>query len=532
MLKVFDVPEYSGMRRPVVPLLAVAAVWALELFAVQAMSFCFDYPVPVPKRVGAQAIRFLLDAAFGLGCVFLLPRGLTVAGFVGFLVFAQVAGYYEAVFGRALTLTTMQAQWAEGFVGARFDWTYVHKPLLLVMLMTLAFKIWLLFYVRRPDFQQRMVRRIGAAAWAGYFLLAALAMGKIDPPRKLRTFVTGDRLGMTYGFVLLWAGEAVYLNQEQLLQEAVAQRIYTTDRLSAVEPPLALTGDVVLLQVESLDWRVLNHRVRGMVVTPFLNRLADEAMLFKITAFHTNGSGDADFVMLNAVPPSPMVMTYALARYPYSGTLPQMAERAGYTTAAFHGNSGRFFSRAQAFKRMGFDELWFLEELRDTCGLPVSLWGIRDDGVLAFSQTLLRKPLEVRRRLHYIITLTSHQPFTYLEPAERIFLPDATDMLGRYFDSINFVDRCLAEYVGGLAKGTLVVLFGDHRAMVDYGGAADGDDRAEHVPLFIHRVGERLAARQVSRTLPFAYSGELTMLDAAAYIHRLFREIGGESEGL
>lgn len=527
MLKVFDVPEDSWMRRSVVLLLVVAAVWALEMFAVQAMSFCFDYPVPVLKQVGAQVIRFLLDVAFGLGCVFLLPRSLTVVGFVGFLVFAQVAGYYEAVFGRALTLTTMQAQWAEGFAGARFDWTYVNTSLLLVMLTTLALKIWLLFCVRRHDSQQRMVRWIGTAAWAGYFLVAVMAMGKIDPPQKLRTFVTGDRLGMTYGFMLLWAGEAVYLNQEQLLQEAVAQRIYTTDRLSAVESPLALTGDVVLLQVESLDWRVLNHSVSGMAVTPFLNHLADEAMLFKITAFHTNGSGDSDFVMLNAVPPSPTVMTYALALYPYSDTLPQIAEHAGYTTAAFHGNSGRFFSRARAFKRMGFDELWFLEELRDTCGLPVSLWGIRDDGVLAFSQTLLQKPLEVGRRLHYIITLTSHQPFTYLEPADRTFLPDATDMLGRYFDSMNFVDRCLAEYVGSLANGTLVVIFGDHRAMVNYGGATDGNGCAEHVPLFIHRVGESLASSQVSRSLSLAQSGELTMLDAASYLHRLFRLTGG-----
>lgn len=512
-------------------LIAVVLVWTLELFSVQAMSFCFDYPAPLIKRLGAQAIRFLLDATFCLGWVFLLPRGFTVAGFIVFIVFAQVAGYYEAVFGRALTLTTIQEQWIEGIAGARFDWAYVHTPLLLTMLATLTLKILLLLRVPRQGIHRRTLRWTGVAAWTGYLLLAVLAMGRIDPARKLRTFVTGDRLGMTYGFVLLWAGEAVYLNQARLLQEAVAQRAHVTDRLSAIEPPLALMGDVVLIQVESLDWRVLNYRVYGAPVTPFLNRLADEAMLFKISPFHVNGSVDTDFVMLNAVPPSPKVMTYALVRYPYCDTLPQVAARVGYTAAAFHGNSGRFFARAQAFKRMGFDSLWFLENMRDTCGLPVSLWGIRDDGVLALSQTLLRKPSEERRRLHYIITLTSHQPFTYLEPVERTFLPGASGMLDRYLDSINFVDRQLAAYVDGLAQGTLVVIFGDHRAMVDYGGEAGVDDSAEHVPLLIHRVGEKLAARQSSRASSLAHSGELTILDAASYIHRLFRNPGGASEG-
>jgi glucan phosphoethanolaminetransferase (alkaline phosphatase superfamily) len=512
-------------KKSVVLLLIVAFIWILELFGVQALSFGFDYPVPLQKWVGAQVIRFLLDAFFCLGFIVLLPRVFSVVGFIVFLVFAQVAGYYVAVFGRALTLTTIQAQWADGLVGARFDWAYVNWVLFLAMLVTLVLKIWLLFRIKRLGFSRRTLCWTGGAIWVVYCMLVGFSMKWVDSPRKLRKFVTADRLGMTYGFMLLWAGEAVCLNQDQLLLEAVAQRANITDRLSAVEPPLKLTGDVVLIQVESLDWRVLNYHVDGVPVTPFLNRLADQAMLFKVTAFHTNGSGDTDFVMLNAVPPSPMVMTYVLARYPYSETLPQIAERAGYTTAAFHGNSGRFFAREQAFKSIGFDALWFLEELRDICRLPVSLWGIRDDEVLAFSQKLLQKKPAAQPQLHYIITLTSHQPFIYLEPAERTFLPGASSMLDRYFDSMNFVDRNLETYINGLKHGTLVIIFGDHRAMVGYGAAAGSDDCAEYVPLFIHRVGEQLAARQSSRTLPLACSGELTMLDAASYIHRLFRKM-------
>ena len=498
-------------------LLVVAVIWTLELFSVQAMSFSYNASISMHKWVGAQAIRLLLNAAFSVGCVFLLPCGLTIAFFIGFIVFAQISVYYMAVFERALTWTTIQAQWSEGIVGAQLDWEYLNIPLLLAMLTTLAIKIFLLIWVKRKGRRSAM-RWIGITAWFIYCLTTITVMNRFDPPRRLRTNILGDRFGFTYGFVLLWASEAVYLNQEQLLQGAVEQRVNVTDRLAELEPLLPLTGDVVILQVESLDWRLLNHYVNGEPVSPFLNRLADEAMLFKITDIHANGSGDADFIMLNAVPPSPVVMTYTLVHYPYRDTLPQLAACVGYTTAIFHGNTGNFYSRARAFQRMGFDELWFLEKLRDEGGLPLNRWDIRDDKVLAFSQKRLQEEHGMQRQLHYIITLTSHLPFTYLEPAEWTFLPEANNMLDRYFNSINFVDRHLEQYVDGLAQGTLVIIFGDHRAPVNYG--AEG----EYVPFIIHRVGERLAVRQASRTLPIAYSGELTLLDTASYVHRLFKQ--------
>jgi len=502
---------------PAAPLLAVAVIWALELFVFQAVSFRFDYPVPAVKRIGAVGIRLALDLAFCTGWVFLMPRFLTAAAFAAFLLFTQVAGYYQAVFGRVLSLTTMRAQWSEGVAGARFDVGYIAAGALLLLSATLVLKLWLLHRaagVRR--------RRTALRAWAFYFALLAVAMGRVDPPRKLRTFVSPGRFGMTYGFLPLWASEAVMLDREHLLREAIAQRARVTDRLSAIEPLPPLEGDVVLLQVESLDWRVLHHRVDGRPVTPFLDRLADEAMVFTVTAFHANGSGDTDFVMLNAVPPSPSVMTYTLGRYPYADTLPQRAARRGYTPVALHGNSGDFFSRRRTFQRMGFAQTLFLEEMRGTFGLTPGLWGIRDDAVLALSRKLLAERSPRERQLHYLITLTSHQPFIYLEADQHTFLPRGDDLLSRYYNSIHFVDRQLESYIGGLPEGTLVFLFGDHCAMVAIGDTPPA--APERVPFLIHSVGRRLAERQVSRDQPIARSGELTILDAASYVHRLFAQ--------
>lgn len=511
-------------------LLAAALVWALEIFVFQALSFRFDYPVPLVKRVGAQTVRLLLDVCLAIGLVFLLPRAALPPLFLLFIVFAQGAGYYRAMFGRVLTWRTLQGQFAEGLEAVRLEWSYVNWTLLALLAGAFFLKLRLLGRARSPGGGPRRRERlaIGGLALLGYGLLLGVAMRKIDRPEKLRSFASADRLGMTYGYLPLWVCEACCLDADHLLREAVAQRALATDRLSALEMPLAPAGDVVLIQVESLDWRVLNHRAEGRLVMPFLNRLAEEAMLFKITAVYRNGSGDADFVMLNAVPPSPAVMTYKLRQYPYHQSLPRLAARAGYRSVALHGNSGRFFERREAFRRMGFDRLLFLEELREEMNAPVSLWGVRDDVVLSLSRRLLDEKPPSERHLHYIITLTSHQPFIYLEPEEHLFLPGRRDIRSRYFNSMNFVDRQLAAYSEGLAAGTLLIIFGDHRAMVEYeADAGTGAMRPpQHVPLLIHCQGDRLAGRQRSRGSPAALSGELTMLDAASYIRRMFLQEG------
>lgn len=511
-------------RRAWVLLALVVIIWAVELFFFQHLTFEFDYPVPLHKQLGAGGIRLTLDLLFCAGLVLLLPRILSIASIVSFLLFAQVAGYYFSVFARALSWTTLRAQSAEGLQGAGFDPSYVNWPILLTMLALAGLKILLLCRTRLPRRSRKRRMTLGSLALLAYLAALGVVAWQIDSPRKLRTFMSADRMGMTYGYLPTWVSEMIYLDMGTLIDEAVAARTGKTDRLSAIEPPLGLRGDVVIIQTESLDWRVLHHRVDDRAVMPYLSELASQAMLFKIEAYHRNGSGDCDFIMLTATPPSPTVMTYTLVDYPYENTLPEVAARAGYVSSIFHGNSGRFFSRRRAFQEMPFERVIFFEELTELFGAAPAAWGVRDDVVLATSSELLQRGDSPQ--LHFIITLTSHQPFIYLEPEEATFMPDASGITDRYFNHMNFVDRALEQYIEQLAPGTLVFVLGDHRAAVEYESTFDAPEGSEHVPLLIHRVGDPLAGAQQSRGAGIDQSGELTMIDVASYVHSLF-----ESEG-
>lgn len=500
----------------------VAVLWALQLFLFQHLTFAFDYPVPVHKQLIAGFMRLVLDLLFCVGLVFVLPRVLVAVALGVFVLFVQAAGYYHEVFGRAVTWTTFRAQSSEGLEGAGFDWSYLNWPVLVGSLLLLGVELWVLYRGRG-----RLGRRggrvvIGAAALAGYVLSVGAIHAVADPLSKLRTFASASRMGMTYGYLPTWLGEYWYLDMETLTAEAVAQREHRTDRLSAIEAPVELTGDVVILQLESWDWRVHGHRVDGREVTPFLNALAEESMAFMVTAFHDNGSGDCDFSMLTATPPSPTVMTYTLLDYPYEDTLPEIAREAGYETTIFHGNSGRFFSRRHAYAQMPFDRVVFMEELLEEFGAAEGLWGVSDDQVFDLSVEMLEAASTPQ--LHYIISLTTHQPFIYLEPGEATFLPGGEGLVERYFNNMSYLDREVRGYIERLPEGTLVVLIGDHRAAVDYVATPpEPAGQPEHVPLLIHRVGEPLAGRQQSRGSEIARSGELTAVDVGAYVQSCFR---------
>ena len=210
--------------------------------------------------------------------------------------------------------------------------------------------------------------------------------------------------------------------------------------------------------------------------------------------------------------PSPDVINYKLLSYPWEDTLPQRLARRGYHTAALHGASGGFFNRRSAFEAMGFAQIDFQEELSGEHGLPTAAWGIKDADVLAFSARNLDQH---DLALHFIITLTSHGPFDYLEPDEQELYPGTSRREHRYLNSMRYVDNALGPYVGSLPAGTTVVIYGDHAAGVDYGQKMGGP---EYVPFLVHRVGADLSERQQTLDDGFALSGQLSLLDAVTWL--------------
>ncbi len=494
--------------------------WAILLFAVQEYTTGSNYPLPVIKAVGSRVVRFLLDV-LACGTLVLLLRGwLLYVALVGCTLSLSVLVVYSEYFGRTLTWTTITNYFSEGLsVGAYALSLLRWQSFSLIVLAALILLV-LARWMRRHPIPRRRRVTLCASCAAGYALLAIASTQWIDAIRKLRTFATVDRLAMTNGYLLTWYGEWRYLDGEVLLAQALEAAKIRQDRLTPVEVRVPLDDKVVIIQVESLESDILAFDVGSGPVMPFLRDVSRRSMLYRITPVHESGSCDADYAMLMNLYPGRDVTPYAVPEFDFSHSLAAHAREAGYRSVFFHGNDRSFFTRGAAIDKMGFDLALFRENLESRYGLTSSHWGISDRDLLSVSSSLLTGDPDPS--LHFIITLTSHGPYHFLDPEECELFPRATNMREHYLNSMRFVDTQLRTYIGKLPHGTLVILYGDHASHVDYGQGPFARD-CEHVPLLVHKVGSDLAPLQLTRGREIAVSGALTTLDAAGYVWSLFR---------
>ncbi|HKD38634.1 MAG TPA: LTA synthase family protein, partial [Pirellulales bacterium] len=294
------------------------------------------------------------------------------------------------------------------------------------------------------------------------------------------------------------------------------RREIASDLLTPVETTIPIREKLAIIQAESLDFNVLGLEIGGQEVTPFLNRLRERSLFYRIAAARDTGSADADFIMLAGVMPSPHINTYNIRSYPYRNTLPQFLKQFGYNTALFHGNTGNFYSRRGAFEKMGFSEVHFLEEmLADS--VPPCPWGIEDRQVLEYSSQLLREASGPT--CHFVITMSTHTPYRLLRSVESEVVPHPKTMADDYFNNMRYLDSRFRDYIGSLGAAT-VVIYSDHPADAELSPefVPDCESQRGHVPCWIFDTEADLGALQRTRDQRMATDGGLTLLDVSSFL--------------
>jgi phosphoglycerol transferase MdoB-like AlkP superfamily enzyme len=283
----------------------------------------------------------------------------------------------------------------------------------------------------------------------------------------------------------------------------------------------------VIIQAESLDTNILGYKANGVEVMPFLNHLRNVSMYFHVRAIHTVGSSDADFIMLNGVLGSPHENTYTIPGYPYENTTPQILAECGFESYFYHGNTGEFYSRRGAYEKMDFNGIRFQEELEGRYDLKAGQWGVTDADVFGVSARELRA--STKPTCHFIITLTTHSPYTFLSESEMEIYPHPATTAEYYINNMRYLDNCLRDYVTSLDGGTTVVIYADHPTEAFRGFACDRDlDRhMEFVPCFIYDSDRQLSKLQKTRDDPRSTDGTWNLLDVASYLRGQIRRAHG-----
>jgi hypothetical protein len=491
--------------------------WTIELFVVQAITLVYPNDTSSKFAFWAPIIRFVLDLLFiSTLTVVIRRRWLLPMVTASSLIYLVLITYHQ-YFLRPLSLTTILSTWREGLQVGGFALDLFPKRVALFLALALAAQVTALLLSRNVTLPRNCAWFSGGVLAAMYLGLSLVA-NQLSPLSNIQTTQGVGRVGEIRGYLGPWFAEWYFLSRDQVLQQALERRKVRYDRLTPIEANIPIHKHLVILQAESFDFNILGYRAGGQEVTPFLNRLRNMSMFYRVRAVHSSGSADADFAVLNGVIGSAHKNTYKIHDYPYSDTTPQLLAHCGYATYSFHGNSGEFYDRRTPFEKMGFEQFYFQEELESQFGLQGDRWGIHDKEVLTRSAQILRTASAPT--CHFVITLTTHTPYTLLTAGDKQIFPDARTTFENYMNNMRYLDNCLRDYITALGRGTTVMIYADHPTEEGFEFMPDRDRSGarEFIPCFIYDTDQDLSNVQKTRGKTVATDGSLNLVDMINYL--------------
>ena len=402
-----------------------------------------------------------------------------IGGFLlTFLLYANVV--YFRFFSDFLTFSTLnQASNVEsmgGAVSASFKWyDFVYFIDTIVYLFILIFKrSWL----DKRVFSKKFVPVVMAASIALFFL--NLAFAETDRPELLtRTFdhkYLVKYLG-PYNFTVYDGVKTIQNNQQKALaSEDDLTRVLNYTKQKNTEPNseyygIAKKKNIIKIHLESFQTFLINKKVNGKEVTPFLNKLStgNDDFRYYPNFFHQTGQGktsDSEFTMDNSLYGLPQGSAYSLKGDNTYQSLPAILDqKEGYTSDVMHGDYKTFWNRDQIYKHFGIDK-FYDATYYDMSDENVVNLGLKDKPFFKASaeyQSKMKTPF-----YSHLITLTNHYPFTLNSEDASIDKPNTGDStVDGYIQTAHYLDQALEQYINDLkAKGlyddSVIMIYGDH----------------------------------------------------------------------
>lgn len=349
----------------------------------------------------------------------------------------------------------------------------------------------------------QLIKRVNRRA---YFLVTAailflnLGLSEAERPQLLsRTFdreILVKNIG-TFNYHLY----DLFLQSKSSAQKAMADGSRLVDvenyvRANYVKPNEKLFGiakgrNVIVISLESTQSFVIDSKVNGQVITPYLNRLIKDSYYFD-HFYHQTGQGktaDAEFLIENSLYPlnrGAVFFTHASNKY---SSLATKLNEYGYYTSGMHANNKSFWNRDIMYKSLGYQKFYSSNSYTITDENSVG-WGMKDIPFFQQSVDLMKempKPFYAK-----MITLTNHHPFT-LDESDR-FIDEYTSndkTVNRYFTTVRYEDESIKEFMiklkqAGLYDKSIIIMYGDHYGISENHHLAMGQYLGKEITPFVN----------------------------------------------
>lgn len=390
------------------------------------------------------------------------------------------------------------------------------EPTDLLLAVDIAVLIWL--HIRQKAFQSDIPSTKNERA--AYFLFVAsvyffnLGLSEAERPQLLTRSFDREMLVKNISLFNFHIYDGV-LQSKQSAQRALADSNSLTEienyvTANAKDANKRLFGaakgrNVILVSLESTQSFVINEKLNGEEITPFLNDFIKQSYNFN-NVYHQTGQGktsDSEFIVDNSLYPlgrGAVFFTNAGNQYMAA---PEILKNSGYYSAVLHANNKSFWNRDLMYDSFGYDSFFDINSYDVTDENSVG-WGLKDKEFFEQSSELMKNlPQPFYSRL---ITLTNHFPFD-LDAEDQLIdeYDSSSQTLNKYFPTVRYQDEALKRFIeklkeDGLYDNSVIVLYGDHYGISENHNEAMGqflgkeitpfeEVQLQKVPLVIHIPG-------------------------------------------
>ncbi|RKJ55084.1 LTA synthase family protein, partial [Butyricicoccus sp. 1XD8-22] len=366
-----------------------------------------------------------------------------------------------------------------------------------------------------------------------------LGLANADRPQLLtrgfdRTYIV-KYLGM-YNYTIYDATETLKASSQRALANSDDMtEVINYTKSNYAEPNEKYFGaaegmNVIYIHLESFQNFLIDYKLNGEEVTPFLNSLTkDPNTLYFDNFFHQTAQGktsDAEFMLENSLFGLPQGSAFITKGQNTYQAAPAILSDNGYTSAVFHGNSGTFWNRNEIYKSFGYDHFFDASYYDTSSEKDMAEYGLMDKPFFEQSLPLLeslQQPFYTK-----FITVAHHYPYKIDQELTTIGKASTGDAsVDDYFQTARYADEAIEEFItklkeSGLYDNTMLVFYGDHY------GISENHNRAmeiimgkeitpyesanlQRVPLIIHAPG-------IEGGVNHTYGGQIDLLPTVLHL--------------
>lgn len=244
--------------------------------------------------------------------------------------------------------------------------------------------------------------------------------------------------------------------------------------------------NVVLITVESLSAEFLTAFGNKRQLTPQLDKLAADGMLFtRIYATGTRTVRGLEAVTLS-IPPTPGNSIVKRPNNDHLYTLGEVFADHGYEPLYIYGGYGYFDNMNAFFGGNGYTVIDRSAIPKEAIHLE-NIWGVADEDLFSLALNELDQRATAGKRFFaHIMTTSNHRPFTY--PNGHIDIPSGTGRVG----AVKYTDWAIGDFIDRARNkpwfaNTVFVILADHTASGR--GKTDLPVEQFRIPLIVYSPG-------------------------------------------